>query len=250
MTMNFRYNTVCVTHAGLVRSVNEDAFLDRGEVGLWAVADGMGGHENGRWASTAVVAALGQAALEGDLDADTKRIADAIHAANATIQAAAETAGRRMGSTVVALRICGVHFQCYWAGDSRIYLLRGGQLVQLTRDHTQVEDMVERGLLTRAEAWRHPMSHVLSRAVGVEPELQLDAVVDVVEPRDLFLLCSDGLTGFVSEAELSERLDHLDPRTACKHLLELVLSRGASDNLTMVAVLCEEATMLSDQVEA
>jgi len=250
MTPQFRFKTVGLTHEGLVRSANEDAMLDRGDIGVWAVADGMGGHENGRWASSAVVASLAGVSLQGELVGDTDRIADAIHSANATIHATAEAAGKRMGSTVVVLHICGERFQCYWAGDSRIYLLRAGQLVQLTRDHTQVEDMVERGLLTRTEAWRHPMAHVLSRAIGVEPELRLDALADTVEPRDVFLLCSDGLTGLVSEAEIAERLSSFNPQTACNRLLDLVLSRGGSDNVTMVAVLCEEATTLAAIVEA
>jgi serine/threonine-protein phosphatase Stp1 len=249
MTPQFRFKTVALTHEGLVRSANEDAMLDRGEFGLWVVADGMGGHENGRWASSSVVASLAGVALQGELAGDTDRIAGAIHAANEAIFATAEAAGKRMGSTVVALHICGQRFQCYWAGDSRIYLLRAGQLVQLTRDHTQVEEMVERGMLTRADAWRHPMSHVLSRAIGVEPDLRLDALADTVEPRDIFLLCSDGLTGLVSDAEITERLAGFSPQTACNRLLELVLSRGGSDNVTLVAVLCEEATTLAAALE-
>lgn len=243
----FRLNTVGFTHEGCVRSANEDSHLMRDEAGLWVVADGMGGHANGQWASAAIVKALETATLVGDFDADAATISGALHAANGHIVAAAQQNGARMGSTVVALYLNGARFACFWAGDSRIYLLRGGELHRLTRDHTQVQEMVDRGLLSPEEARRHPMSHVLSRAVGVQDGLELDALTDAAAARDVFLLCSDGLTGVVSEAEIAERLAQFPPRSACQRLLDLVLSRGAPDNVTMVAVACEELTALALQ---
>ncbi len=149
-----------------------------------------------------------------------------------------------MGSTAVALYLSDRQFACLWAGDSRIYLLRDGALLQLTRDHTQVQEMVDRGLLSPAEAKHHPMSHVLSRAVGVEETLQLDAISDEAAPRDIFLLCSDGLTGLVSDGEIADTLSRLPVNAACNRLLEMVLDRGAPDNVTIVAVSCEEKTAL------
>lgn len=247
MTPAFRFNTVGVTHEGCIRKVNEDSHALRDDVGLWAVADGMGGHANGQWASSAIVSALQAATLTGDFDSDASAIAGALHAANGHIVATAQENGARMGSTVVALYMNERRFACFWAGDSRIYLLRGGVLHQLTRDHTQVQDMVDRGLLSAEEAKRHPMSHVLSRAVGVQEGLELDALTDEAAPRDLFLLCSDGLTGVVSEPEITERLSEFTPRVACQRLLDLTLSRGAPDNVTMVAVACEELTALALQ---
>ena len=150
-----------------------------------------------------------------------------------------------MGSTVVALYLNGARFACIWAGDSRIYLLRDGVLHRMTRDHTQVEEMVERGLLTPEQAKGHPMSHVLSRAVGVQDVLDLDAVSDQAQARDIFLLCSDGLSGVVTEEEICEHLAHLPREAACNKLLELVLARGAPDNVTLIAVACEEKTALT-----
>jgi len=242
--VNYRFRTTSITHEGLVRQANEDSFLDREPAGLWAVADGMGGFKNGRWASTALVTGLQSAPIRGELQGDLQAVADAITQANAEIRSESERAGARMGSTVVALLIGGSRFGCIWAGDSRAYLLRDGELIRLSRDHTHAEAMVERGLITPQEARTHPMGHVLSRAVGVEPNLELEAVVDEVRPRDVFLLCSDGLTHLVTDEEIAERLTSVGLERACARLLELVMSRGASDNVTMVGVACEEKTAL------
>ncbi len=245
MTPAFRVRSASVTHPGLVRSANEDALLSRDEVGVWLVADGMGGHANGQWASATVASAVQAAALHEDFDADVASVAGAIQAANAHIFQAAQQSGRSMGSTAAALYLCGDRFACVWAGDTRIYLLRDGDLHRMTRDHTQVQELLDRGLLTAEEAVHHPMSHVLSRAVGVQEVLDLDAVSDRALPRDVFLLCSDGLSGVVSEAEIAERLSRFSGEAACGRLLELVLSRGAPDNVTMIAVACEELTTLN-----
>ena len=241
---SLRLSASGLTDVGLVRSANEDNILQRPDICLWVVADGMGGHEGGQYASGVVVDRLG--ALGGEIGhGDTlTAVADAIHAANGEILEAAGD-GRRMGSTVVALLISEGQFTCLWAGDSRGYLLRGRSLYPLTRDHTQVQDMVDAGLLTPAEARSHPMSHVLSRAVGVEEDLQLEAVRDIVRAGDIFLLCSDGLHGVVNEAEITDRLSHNPPAAACARLMELAHSRGAPDNVSIVTVACQEATALT-----
>lgn len=241
----YRLKTASVTHPGLIRAANEDSLLVRESEGVWIVADGMGGHANGAWASGAVVHAVQQVAPGGDFDGDVAALAHALQAANTHIYSTSQTNGARMGSTAVVLHIADGRFACVWAGDSRIYLMRAGELHRLTRDHTQVQEMVDRGLLTAAEAVNHPMGHVLSRAVGVQEELELEAVSDRVEPKDVFLLCSDGLSGFVSEIEIAERLGAFGGEVACHRLLELVLSRGAPDNVTMIAVASEETTVLT-----
>jgi len=241
---SLRISASGLTDTGLVRAANEDSILQRPEICLWAVADGMGGHEGGQYASGVVVERLQETPRLDEHAEALAAIANAIHGANDEIfQAAGE--GARMGSTVVALLVSDGQFTCLWAGDSRCYLLRGRSLYQLTRDHTQVQDMVDAGLMTAGEARSHPMSHVLSRAVGVEAELQLEAVRDVVRSGDVFLLCSDGLHGVVSEDEISERLARLPPGAACARLLELAHSRGAPDNVSIVAVACQEATAVS-----
>jgi len=244
MPASLRTRTVCLTHPGKVRTANEDAHFANEDAGVWIVADGMGGHDNGQLASSLVTQAVREAQLAGQFGEDVDRLAEALQQANGEIQGVAAVNQKRMGSTAVALYLADRQFACLWAGDSRIYLLRGGVLLQLTRDHTQVQEMVDRGLLSPAEAKHHPMSHVLSRAVGVEETLQLDAISDEAAPRDVFLLCSDGLTGLVSDDEIAETLTRLPLNAACNRLLETVLDRGAPDNVTIVAVSCEEKTAL------
>ncbi len=244
MTRRFRYVSANLTHVGLVRKQNEDACLVREDLGLWLVADGMGGHENGRWASATVVAAADKVRLRGPFGADVQAVEDAMRIANGTIFETAERSGSRMGSTVAILLIGGDRFACLWSGDSRIYRVRAGRLKRLTHDHSQVQSLVDRGLLRPEEASNHPMANVISHAVGVEAPLWLDTVVDEVVVGDVFMLCSDGLSGVVTDREIAEHLDLAQPATANRRLLELAMSRGAPDNVTIVTVGCKEMTAL------
>ncbi|WP_315760677.1 PP2C family protein-serine/threonine phosphatase [Sphingomonas sp. Y38-1Y] len=239
-----RIDAHALTHVGRVRKNNEDSFCERPRDGLWAVADGMGGHERGEVASAAIVEALHAAPLTGQFDDDAPIAADAIHAANARIWAEGQERGGQMGSTVVALLLRGWRFAVLWVGDSRAYLLRGGTLYQLTRDHSQVQDMVDRGLLSEADAAGHPMSHVLARAVGVRPETEVDIVADEAVPGDVFLLCSDGLSGPLADAEIAGLLRTGDAQAA-ERLVAATLDRGAPDNVTIVVVALNETTSLS-----
>jgi serine/threonine-protein phosphatase Stp1 len=245
-----RVDGLATSHPGLVRTANEDSFCDRGADGVWAVADGMGGHAHGDWASGALAEALAAAALPAGLEPAAGAVADAIHAANARIRQEASRRGAQMGSTVVALVVRDARFAVLWVGDSRAYLLRGGRLIQLSRDHTEVQEMVDRGLLRPDDARTHPRGHVLARAVGVRDALEVDAVADEVEPGDLFLLCSDGLTGEVADAEIAAVLAGVEgggtgKQAALDRLVALVLERGARDNVTAVIVTAQEATALS-----
>ncbi|HEY5288986.1 MAG TPA: protein phosphatase 2C domain-containing protein [Caulobacteraceae bacterium] len=230
------------TDVGKVRKRNEDSLLADRERGLWAVADGMGGFENGQWASQAVIDGLSKIELARDFDADAIIVADALHEANGRIGAESAALGKPMGSTVVAVLIEDRRFAVLWAGDCRAYLLRGGALHRLSRDHTQVQELVERGYLAPEDAPHHPMSHVVSRAIGVEPTLEVDVVTDEVQVGDVFFLCSDGLHGIVSDAEIGHTLGALRPGPACGRLLEMALGRGAPDNVTLIAVACDQVT--------
>lgn len=245
MRSNLRFSASAQTHEGRVRSINEDSLIVRSDIGLWAVADGMGGHENGQWASRAVVEALAGVVAAGDFQADLAAVKAALATANDRIREEAEGRGQRMGSTVVALVADGHSYGCVWVGDSRIYRLRDGRLEQLTRDHTQVQDMLDRGMITEAEAQNHPMSHVISRAAGVEEVLRVDTVTGELRTPDVFLLCSDGLSGLVSPMEIEAQLLASDPATAARALLSLTLSRNAPDNVTVITVACEEMTALT-----
>ena len=236
----FRYLVGSLTHTGLVRKENEDNIAVHPDRGLWAVADGMGGHANGRWASAQIVAELAAAPLASDLDADCDSIADALADANAKIVAAAEAAGQTIGSTVVALRIAGRRYACLWAGDSRIYRMRDGRLRQLTRDHSQVEQLVQAGIIKPEEAESHPMANVITRAVGVAPDLALDVVEDEIVSGDSFLLCSDGLSKCLSDGEIAAIVATHPPGEACDALLAATLKRGAPDNVSVIVVRCED----------
>ena len=184
--------------------------------GLWAVADGMGGHEGGEWASAKLVEKLdADRRCRTSFEAACDAVAEAIRDANrGDRRRGARSAARQMGSTVVALLVRGQRYAVLWVGDSRAYLLRGGKLVQLSRDHTQVQEMVDRGMMRPEDAVGHPMGHILSRAVGVREEIEVDRALGEIEPGDVFLLCSDGLHGYVDEAEIARLLARGSPERA------------------------------------
>jgi serine/threonine protein phosphatase PrpC len=243
MTRQLRIEDVSITDTGLARSENEDCHASLPEQQVWLVADGMGGHDNGRFASQAIVEAARGATLPDTLEDACDALGGAIHAANEKIYATSREAGKMMGSTVVALVVREGEFAVMWAGDSRAYLFRDGQLIQLTRDHSQVQELMDRGMLTPEEAADHPMRHVLARAVGVQPALEIDAIRDQVAKGDLFLLCSDGLHGVVDDAEIAAILRE-QGNAGAQALIEASLERGAPDNVTVVLVYASEPTML------
>ena len=226
------------THVGRVRKLNEDAFVDRPSIGLWAVADGMGGHEAGDVASGLIAEALNQ------VDTLTSGYAflDDVHASmmrvNRTLiaRAAHLAPGALIGSTVVIILAFGGHYACLWAGDSRAYLLRGDKLTRLSHDHSVVQDLIDTGSLSKDDARTFKRSNVITRAVGVHDELLVDMNQGVIEPGDIFLLCSDGLTGLMEDDEIAVRLktDSLD--LVADDLIEATLERGARDNVTVVVV--------------
>ncbi len=223
------------THPGRVRSVNEDAHLVHTAAGLYAVADGMGGHEGGRFASTALVerlAAIEPAAEAADLLA---RLEDAIIAANAAIRARAG-AGRTMGTTLAALLLHGDSFAAVWCGDSRVYRLAEGAALLLTHDHTEAQQLVDEGVLAAAEAKGWHRGHVLTRAIGTEPLPDLEIETGRVLPGEAFLLCSDGLLAHLCEEEIATLAGADSAQAACEALLAAVLDRGAEDNVTVIVV--------------
>lgn len=239
----FRLEAVSRSETGCVRPHNEDSLCSRAD-GLWAVADGMGGHEKGEWASQAIVAALAEVKLGEDFRQCWQAASQAIHDANTRIWDEARQRAIQMGSTIVALCVRGRRFAVMWVGDSRAYLLRGGVLEPLTTDHTRVQEMIENALIEPEAAASHPMRHVLSRAVGVEAEIEIEARAGEIEPGDRFLLCSDGLTGSLTEAEIATLADVPTECEAIDALIELTLERGAPDNVTIVLVSVTETTQL------
>lgn len=245
MNARFRIDSAARSHEGRVRKSNEDSFCAQPRRGIWAVADGMGGHENGEWASAEITGAIARLPDPASFEEGCQALAGAIQEANRRIWAEAQTRGIQMGSTIVALTICDRHFAVLWVGDSRAYLLRAGTLYQLSRDHSQVQEMIDRGLLEPEAAESHPMSHVLARAVGVMETVDVDVIADELEAGDVFLLCSDGLTGRVADGELADMLAAGGMAAVTERLERLTLERGAPDNVTIIAVAVDETTMLS-----
>ena len=245
MNGSSRMDQAALSHEGRVRTNNEDAYCVRADDGLFLVADGMGGHENGEWASAAIAATVGSADLPDDFDAACVAVATALHTANATIYAEAQSRKLQMGSTAVALLIRDGRFAVLWVGDSRAYLRRGDDLTQISHDHTQVQEMIDRGLLTVEDAEGHPMSHILARAMGVRPSVEVDVIVDEIETGDVFLLCSDGLTARVEDREIASVLGDSDAESRVSRLVAMTLERGAPDNVTVITVGIGETTQLN-----
>ncbi|AFL74251.1 PP2C family protein-serine/threonine phosphatase [Thiocystis violascens] len=225
------------TDTGKTRKINQDAYLDRPDLGLWAVADGMGGHRDGGMASRLLVDRLGQLAHPQLLGAAAETVSRIIEDTNRhLVDEAARQGGEIIGSTIVAVMAVGDHCAILWAGDSRAYRLRKGDLTQLTLDHTQVQEMVEQGLLTRAQADLHPLSNVLVRAVGGDVELKVDRRVEALLDGDRYLLCSDGLLKEVTEDRIARMLDQPDPRETAQSLVQAACDAGGRDNVTVVVM--------------
>jgi len=227
-----------VTHAGMVRPHNEDALVCCPQIGLWAVADGAGGHHAGKLASGMIEAALQD--IPPELGAD-ELLTQVRLRLSAVHHALRERARRDIGedgviaSTVVSLIIKDGFFACLWAGDSRAYLLRAGEMRYITRDHSVVQAMVDAGELTPMEAERHPRANIITRAVGsAEPDLALDKVTDRLMPGDRFLLCTDGLCKALSAETMAALAASLNDPAA--QLVSAALRAGARDNVTAVVV--------------
>ena len=224
------------THPGLVREINEDRYLVAPESGVFAVADGMGGHHAGDRASAALVeslATVGTAVTPNDLRA---RLEDRVLRAHMAIQTLGAESGRIVGSVVAVLLVFGHDFACLWSGDSRIYLIRGGRIAQLTRDHTEVQELLDNAVLTPEEAQAWPRQNVITRAVGVHDRPELDFHAGTIEPGDVFVICSDGLTAHADDADILRLAAGREAQGASDALLALALERGGRDNVTVVVV--------------
>lgn len=215
--------------------------LARQDLGLWAVADGVGGQTAGDVASALVVERLGQATAGPELSARKMATKSAIEDANAALWRMACAKSKTIGSTVVALAIGNDGYSCLWAGDSRAYLLRDGAIRQITHDHSLVQKLVDSGDLAPEAAATHPNANLITRAVGSAPTLELDSVEGEVRPGDQFILATDGLTRLLRIDELAQVQDADDLELLADRWVETVLARGAPDNLTFVIVRVTDA---------
>jgi serine/threonine protein phosphatase Stp1 len=225
------------SHVGCRRKNNEDALLSRPDIGLWAVADGMGGHAAGDVASALIVERLGQIGAQANAAALKKTVQAALEAVNRELWQSGGEGAHTMGSTVVALVAGGDGFSSLWAGDSRAYLLRDGKLRHLTRDHSLVQHLVDSGDLTPEAALNHPNANIITRAVGHAPELELDSSSNHdMRVGDHFLLASDGLTRLFGEDEMAAAQAAGDLEHLADRWVETALERGAPDNLSFVLI--------------
>jgi serine/threonine-protein phosphatase Stp1 len=234
-----RWRSAARSDTGKVRKRNEDSVLDLPERGLWVVADGMGGHQNGALASRLIVETLAEPSdgnLQERLDELRRRLHELNRLFDQELTVTAENPDPVIGSTVVALLIEDSRAVCVWAGDSRCYLWRNSRLYQLTRDHTLLQQLIEEQHMSPREAARHPSAHALTRAIGAGEELKLELLELDVLPGDAFMLCSDGLWGGVSADELSAALNLPSPQLTLRRLFDQVLDGPARDNLSAVVI--------------
>ena len=244
-----------MTDVGLKRGHNEDNFLINEELNLYVVADGMGGHAGGEYASAICVNTIEEIVtsielnVEGDVD-----LGDPVEVARERLRYALRLSGRRifekaaqdeeyhgMGTTAVALLIDGTNAVVAHVGDSRLYLLRDGKIQQVTEDHSFVARQVKAGVMTEDDAKNHRMRNVIYRSLGYQEDVEVDVQVIAVRKDDRFLLCSDGLTGHVEDPELGEYMVKHGPQEASRRLIELACERGGDDNITVIIARVENA---------
>lgn len=231
------FETGVSTHVGKVRERNEDSYLIRPEVGVWAVADGMGGHEDGHFASRAVVEALSSIEVQNSASDLLKVCESRIFEANLrVIDTSRQRNGVVIGTTVAVLLAADGYFASLWCGDSRIYMVRNGEIIQLSRDHTEVQELLINGTITAEEAASWNGSNAITRAIGVVEVPELEFTSGPLNSGDIFVICSDGLTRHVTDREILEFVSVNTSQQACDCLIVKTLERGALDNVTIIVV--------------
>ncbi|MFN3145137.1 MAG: PP2C family protein-serine/threonine phosphatase [Paracoccaceae bacterium] len=243
----FSFVSAQATDVGCRREINEDSYLSRPDCGLWVVADGMGGHAAGDFASQSIVQELNSVGMAGSAEDLEARFQERLLRANSQILDHAQSLGRgTIGATLVALLTHGDQYTCIWSGDSRIYLLREGRLIRCTHDHTELQALLDAGSITPEDAKNWPRRNVITRAIGVAPVPQTERVEGTLMLNDRFLLCSDGLTEHLDDLEIAQIVSMGSPRDACQELIGETLARGARDNVTVLTVDVEPAPPLED----
>jgi len=230
-----------ISDVGRKRQKNEDSYLINDELQLFIVADGMGGHAGGEYASRIAITTIEErfkTATEDSLGKPETLIAGAIQEAGNHIvnKAEEDRALRGMGTTVVALHIAEKKAYLGHVGDSRAYLFRDGVLEQLTEDHSLVNEQVKSGLISEEEAKTHQFKNIITRSLGVTPEVEVDTITKKLKAGDAVLLCSDGLSNLLEMAEMEKELRDRETVLAAKFMVDLANKRGGDDNITLVLV--------------
>ena len=240
------------SHRGTVRKINEDAFLELPHKGVWVVADGMGGHSAGDVASQLIIDTIQRVVESTELEnLSCDMLVNALQTANKELLQISKNQleGKLAGSTVVILFIHQARCFLLWAGDSRAYLLRDHILSQVTKDHSQVNDMVDEGVLSIEEAEHHPLANVITRAVGVDKKLDVEIKEVYLKSNDIFLLCSDGLNKEVSDSEIQHMLQSGSIIDSGMALLHACLVRNARDNVTCILIKNEQEQSLIPELD-
>jgi serine/threonine protein phosphatase PrpC len=261
--MGFHFKIGAMTDVGKVRAVNEDHFSVEGELGLFMVADGLGGQNAGEVASKMAIDIIrghvnnNKVMLVGEYEeefaSETNKVLSAIRLANSAIYDAGQgnSEQRGMGTTISTVRINGDVMALAHVGDSRIYRIREGRMERLTVDHSLVEEQLKRGIITEEEAMQSTHKHVITRALGAEETILIDADEEVLLNRDKILLCTDGLTDMVGEEDIARIIGRYgdDPQRACEELVDIANDKGGIDNITVVLVECEKDARKSGRLE-
>lgn len=236
----FHFDFAAVTDRGRVRQQNEDSIGTFPEFGVWVVADGMGGHEAGDVASSIIVEELASLGVPISAQDQRARVLERIGRAHQRILQHSRDSGLGgAGSTVAALLLRESELACVWAGDSRIYLMRDDDLAALTHDHSEVALMVAAGTLTEAEARTAPRRNVITRAIGIGQAVDPETVSGVIKDGDRLILCSDGLTEHLTDAEIAAFAGRkTGPNEVAEAMIHDVLQRGARDNVSVIVVDC------------
>src|SRR5579871_5561197 len=233
----FSWRGASATSRGNVRMHNEDALIERPQIGLWAVADGMGGHNCGDVASRMVIEALTRVRPAHTPSEFLDEVEDCLRGVNDQLYRSGVEGGQGIsGSTVAVLLAFGDYALGVWAGDSRIYRLREDELACITHDHSEVQALVDEGVITPTAALQHEAQNVITRAVGVAPDLFLDLELRKLGPGDRYLLCTDGLYRELTPGQLAASMSSEDPAEACTALMSAALSGMCADNVSVIVV--------------
>lgn len=233
----YGWKSCCITDKGQVRKVNEDSVMVHDSQAHWVVADGMGGHQAGDLASSMIANNLQPLEQTANLPDFIDKIEDTLIGVNENLFTLAESRSTVIGSTVVGAALHQGHLVLYWVGDSRGYLFRNQRLVQLTTDHTLVQEMVDAGDISAEEAHLHPKKNVITRAVGSHAFLAIDFLITPIEENDIILLCSDGIEKELDDEALQQLFRNaLNIETLGDDILSNVLARGGRDNVSFIII--------------
>jgi protein phosphatase len=246
-----------ITDIGRKRQRNEDSYLVNDKLHLYIVADGMGGHAGGEFASRIAVSTVEEifkgedrlksgvpanTCLDADLPSDDNveqdRLRDAILRAGNMIarRANEEPDLRGMGTTATVMLFIQNRAYIAHVGDSRAYCVRNGKITQITEDHSLVHEQLKSGLITEEEARTHQLKNIITRSVGVHEEVEIDTVVWRIEPGDTYLICSDGLSNMVSDLEIQNVINQADLENSARELVDLANKHGGDDNITLIVI--------------